>query len=73
MNKVFSDNLKRLRKSKGLTQQKLSEATGIKRPTIGAYEEVRAEPNYETIKLLADFFETTTDDLFKPYTCNGAQ
>lgn len=59
----ISSNLKYLRKKKGLTQQQFADALTIKRASVGAYEEDRAEPKYELLKKIADFFELTMDEL----------
>jgi len=59
----ISNNLKFLRKKKGLTQQQLADIMEIKRSLIGAYEEDRAEPKYDLLKKFADFFEITMDDM----------
>jgi DNA-binding XRE family transcriptional regulator len=58
------ENLKYLRKSKGMTQQALAEALFINRPVIGAYEEGRAEPKLETVKKIGELFNITLEDLF---------
>ena len=48
----ISNNLKFLRKKKGLTQQNFADLMEIKRSLVGAYEEDRAEPKYELLKKL---------------------
>jgi transcriptional regulator with XRE-family HTH domain len=58
----ISSNIKFLRKKKGLTQQQFADQVNIKRSLVGAYEEERAEPKYELLKKLAEFFEITIDD-----------
>lgn len=58
----ISSNLKYLRKKNGLTQQHFADKMGIKRSLIGAYEEDRAEPKYELLKKIAEFFELTIDE-----------
>ncbi len=55
--------LKELRKSYGLTQEKLADALGISRVNYTRYETDKARPDYETLILLADFFDVTTDYL----------
>jgi len=59
----ISNNLKFLRKKKGLTQQQLADTMEIKRSLIGAYEEDRAEPKYDLLKKFASFFEVTMDEM----------
>lgn len=59
----ISSNLKFLRRKKGLTQQQFADAIDIKRASVGAYEESRAEPKYDLLKKMADFFELSMDEL----------
>jgi transcriptional regulator with XRE-family HTH domain len=58
----ISSNLKYLRKKKGLTQQQFADAVGIKRSLVGAYEEDRAEPKYDLLKKIAEFYEFSMDE-----------
>lgn len=58
----ISSNLKYLRKKKGQTQQQFADAMEIKRSLIGAYEEDRAEPKYDLLKKIAEFFDLTIDE-----------
>ncbi len=58
----ISANLKYLRKKKGITQQQFADVMGIKRSLVGAYEEDRAEPKYELLKKIANFYEFTIDE-----------
>src|SRR6201989_2325876 len=62
---IISSNIKFLRKKKGLTQQQFADQVGIKRSLVGAYEEERAEPKYELLKVIASFFEVSIDDFIK--------
>lgn len=62
---VIGKNLKYLRKLKGLTQQELANHLGIRRSSIGAYEECRATPKYETLEKISDFFQVSIDLLVK--------
>jgi transcriptional regulator with XRE-family HTH domain len=58
----ISSNLKYLRKKKGQTQQQFADAMEIKRSLIGAYEEDRAEPKYDLLKKIAEYFDLTIDE-----------
>ena len=58
----ISQNIKFLRKKKGLTQQQFADEIGIKRSLVGAYEEERAEPKYELLKKIALYFDISLDD-----------
>ena len=61
--KNFSVRLRELRIEKGLSQQKLADAIGIKRHTVADWELRRTEPDISYIISLARFFDITTDVL----------
>jgi transcriptional regulator with XRE-family HTH domain len=60
-----NQNLKYLRKLRGWTQEEFANKIGIKRSLVGAYEEERAEPNYEVLETVSDLFKVTIDDLLR--------
>ena len=62
MSKI-SENIKYLRKQKGLTQQQFADVMEIKRSLIGAYEEERADPKYDLLQKFSEFFELSIDEL----------
>lgn len=53
---MFAENLRILRERKEMTQQQLADALKISRSTIGMYEKGNREPDFETLELIADFF-----------------
>ena len=53
---AFKERIKTLRLEKNLTQDELAKATGLSRSAIGMYESGSREPNFETLEVLADFF-----------------
>lgn len=57
------ERLKALRTEKGLSQQKVAESIGSNQQSIYRYENGFYEPDIATLKLLADFFETSIDYL----------
>lgn len=59
----ISSNLKFLRKRSKLTQQQFADVMGIKRASVGAYEEDRAEPKYELLKKIAEYYDLSMDEL----------
>lgn len=59
---IISQNIKFLRKKKGLTQQAFADEIGIKRSLVGAYEEDRADPKYDLLKKIAIYFDISVDD-----------
>ncbi len=62
---IANQNLKYLRKLRGWTQEEFANKIGIKRSLVGAYEEERAEPNYDVLETVSDLFKVTIDDLLR--------
>ncbi len=52
----FKDRIKELRIENELTQDGLAQALGVSRSTIGMYETGKREADYETLELIADYF-----------------
>lgn len=63
MKTTIGQNIKTLRKSFDLTQEQLSEKTGLSRGQIKNWETNRHEPDLESLKVLAAFFNTSIDRL----------
>src|ERR1035437_9209379 len=63
MDNTLGINLKHLRKSKGLTQDKLADKIGINRAMVGSYEEGRAIPKISVIQDIAHYFNISIDQL----------
>jgi transcriptional regulator with XRE-family HTH domain len=59
----IASNLKFLRKKHSLTQQQFADLMVIKRASVGAYEEDRAEPKYELLKKIAEYYSLSMDEL----------
>ena len=59
----LQENIRFLRKQKGLTQGQLADKLGIKRSLIGAYEEGRAVPKLLVIQQISLLFELSIDQL----------
>lgn len=57
------ETLKILREQKKITQEDLSKEINIKRQCISKYENGIVEPNIETLKKLANFFDVSVDYL----------
>lgn len=58
-------NLKYLRKLRGLTQEEFALKLQIKRSLLGAYEEERAEPRIDVLESVSDWFKVSLDDLLR--------
>lgn len=59
----IATNLKHLRKIKGVTQRQFADDLSIKRSSVGAYEEGRAEPKYDLLNKIAEYFNLTMDEI----------
>lgn len=57
------NKLRALREKKGLLQKELANEIGISTSTIGMYEQGRREPDFETVKKLANYFGVSIDYL----------
>ncbi|MGE7603253.1 helix-turn-helix transcriptional regulator [Peribacillus sp. NPDC097675] len=60
----MKNNLRELRKSHQLTQEKLSELTGVSRQTIISIETGRFDPSIKLAYKLAKVFDLAIEDLF---------
>lgn len=62
---VLARNIKKLRAFKNLNQTEFAALFNIKRSSIGAYEEGRAEPKLDTLIMMSDYFKLSIDELVK--------
>lgn len=60
---TFSQQLCRLRREHGLSQEKLGEAVGVSRQTISKWELGETTPELEKLHLLCDYFHISMDEL----------
>lgn len=60
----FAQNLRILIRMNGLSQAELAEATGVSSQTISNYVNARYSPNSENLRVLANFFHVTPEELF---------
>ncbi len=63
--KTLQNNIRYLRKKKGMTQQEFAEFLGITRSALGAYEEGRARPGFDLLDRLCEAFGFTLDALVR--------
>lgn len=63
MNIYFGENLKNLRKSKNLTQEKLSDFLGVSFQSVSKWERGDTYPDITMLPEIADFFKISTDEL----------
>ncbi|MBQ6809627.1 MAG: helix-turn-helix transcriptional regulator [Clostridia bacterium] len=59
----ISDNIKNLRKQKGVTQEQLAEALGVTAGAVYKWEAALSVPDILLIMEIADFFEVSLDSL----------
>ncbi|MEG0471307.1 MAG: helix-turn-helix transcriptional regulator [Solibacillus sp.] len=60
---MFTKKIKTLRNNRDLTQSQLADKIEVARTTYAMYEQGKREPDFETLKRLADFFNVSTDYL----------
>ena len=60
---VFSDNLKKIREIKGLSQAELAKRSGLQPSAVSHFETGRRAPSFDNLRRLADTLEVTTDFL----------
>ena len=62
-------NLKKLRLEKDITTIELGEILGVNNSTISMYESGKRQPNHETLKKIADYFNVSIDYLLGRTDC----
>ena len=60
---MFGENLKTLRKNKGITQEELAVRLNVVRQTISKWEKGQSVPDAEMLVKLAEFFEVPVSQL----------
>ena len=73
LERLVIDNIKRIRKEKGISQEKLAEACNTATSYIGLMEIYRNVPKLSTIERNAKALEVDPLDLFKPQNLNPAE
>lgn len=63
METTFGRNLKNLRKERKLSQKGLADELKVSWHTVSHWETGYSEPSIDQIKLLANYFEITIDEL----------
>lgn len=64
MNIYLSENIKKLRKQRGLTQERLADSLGVTFQAVSKWERGESFPDIVTLPVIAAFFDTTIDELF---------
>ena len=62
---TIADRIQTLRKSKGMSQEELADATGVSRQAVSKWESEQSVPDIDKIVILSEIFDVTTDYLLK--------
>lgn len=68
MNNIFTENLKKFRLAKGLTQEQVAEKLNVNSQTVSRWECGTTLPDVLTLPDLARLYEVTVDDFYKKST-----
>ncbi len=60
---ILNDNIREIRKCKGMTQEALAEAMGVSAASVSKWENGQSAPELTVLVALADFFEVSVDTL----------
>ena len=59
----FANVLRSLREQREMSQQSLADSMGISKSALNMYERGERQPNFETLELIADYFNISIDFL----------
>ena len=65
-------NLKKLRNSKGISQQQLASLLNVSQQSINKYENHNVEPDISILIAMAEYLDTTIDYLVGRSDCNSS-
>ncbi len=60
---TFGENIKRIRKEKGMSQQDLGNKLGVTQQTVAQYEKIKETPKLETVRRIANALDIYISDL----------
>lgn len=60
---TFNQCIKKLREKFSLSQSELASRLNIAKSTLAMYETGKREPNFDTVRRIADFFDVSVDYL----------
>ncbi len=66
---IFSEKLQIIRKSKGMTQEKLAENLNVSRQAVAKWESGQAYPDIHNLIQISNLFHVTVDYLVKDQEC----
>lgn len=59
----FGDNLRKLRKSRGLTQKEFGDQIGLSKAVVSKYENSMGYPSFDILVRISEYLGVTTDYL----------
>lgn len=65
MNVEIANNLVRLRKKNGLSQEALAEKIGVSRQAVSKWERAESSPDTDNLIALAELYNLSLDDMIK--------
>lgn len=67
----FTEKLQKLRKSNGMSQEKLAEAVGVSRQAVSKWESGQSYPELDKLIALSELFQISLDSLIKDENINS--
>ncbi len=61
VNTLLGDNIKYLRKEKGMSQKRLASALDVTQQAVGKWETGKSAPDTDMLRKIAEFFKTSVD------------
>ncbi len=61
----IADRIQNLRKTKGISQEELSDELGVSRQAVSKWESEQSMPDIGKVIIMSDYFEVTTDYILK--------
>jgi transcriptional regulator with XRE-family HTH domain len=65
--KLFSEHLRELREKRELSQQRLSELSGLNRNYVSDVERGRRNPCFQNLIKIAEALDVSPSELFRPF------
>lgn len=65
----LANNIREARKNKGWSQERAAQKLGIKRPAYAKYEEDRAQPKADMLRIIMEHFGIQEQDMY-PFVFN---
>lgn len=70
---MFSIELKKLRESRGLSQNKLAQQLGVSQATVGMWESGKRDPSFPVLRTICEYFCVSADQFLGLPCASSAQ